>query len=278
MKFGGKLPPWAVLFLFLVLGAALVFFPHFLEWQRDYGITSEIGIAFLVASILGFTIHRWMSAELRRDVFLASVGHVLAPEFRAEVTRIIGYKLICEKHLLLINIDNVGNGVVRITTAVERTIRNRSAYPEKINNITHIDEWGHQQIGRAEIVECILEIEGAPIDAEEPKINEYSVYRATAEKTLKPDQVANLGSKYIEYKPVNDDLHYSFAWPTINPEIEVHVPDDLDCIYNFGTPDENAESVVLSKYTPRKQLIGTYFPHQSMRVRWWPKPKEQNTV
>jgi hypothetical protein len=270
MNLGGILPPWAVLLLFLALGLTLIFFPHFYQWQWDHGIVPEIGVALLVASILGFTIERWMRAELRRDVFLAAVGHLLPPEFRAEVSRIIGYTVICERHLLLVTIDNIGNGVVRITSSVERTIRNRSAYPQDIKNITHIDDWGYHQVGRAEIVECILEIEGVSIDAGEPKINAYSVYRETPEKTLKPDQVANLRSRYIEYKPINDDLHYSFATPTMNPEIEVHVPSDLDCIFGFGTPSENA---VESKYTPRKQLIGTYFPHQSMRVRWWPKPE-----
>jgi hypothetical protein len=217
-----------------------------------------------------------MSAELRTDVFLASIGHVLPLEFRAEVSRIIGYKLICERHRLLIKIENIGNGVVKVISATERTIRNRSAYPQPINNILHIDEWGYKQTGTpAEILECVLEIDGTSIEAAEPKIDDHSVYSATEEKPLKPNQVAILRSKWIEYKPVNDDLHYSFGVPTINPEIVVKASDDLDFIYNFGTPSENAENVIVSKYEPRKELIGTYFPHQSMRVRWWPKPQEQ---
>ena len=109
--------------------------------------TPEIGVALVVASILGFTIDRWMKGELRRDVFLASIGHILAPEFRAEVSRIVGYSLICERHLLLIKIESIGSGLVRITSHVERTIRNRSAYPQSIRNITHMDEWGYQKAG-----------------------------------------------------------------------------------------------------------------------------------
>jgi hypothetical protein len=276
MRLGGKLPSWATLTVFLILGAALIFISHFYQWQRDYGITSEIGVAFLVAAILGFTIDRWMKAELRTDAFLAAIGHVLAPEFRAEVSRIVGYKLICEKHLLLINIEHVSNELIKVTTSTERTIRNRSAYPQKINNIAHIDEWGYQ-VGHSQILECVLKIDGVEIRAEKPQINSYSVYCETAEKTLKPNQEATLRSKYIDYKPVNDDLHYSFAAPTVNPEIEVHAPDDLDWFCNFGTPDENAENVVVSGIAPKRQLKGTYFPHQSMRIRWWPKSKQPKT-
>ena len=272
MKLGGKLPPWAILTIFLILGAALIFVAHFYQWQRDYGITSEIGVALLTASILGFTIDRWMKAELRTDAFLAAIGHVLAPEFRAEVSRIVGYKLICEKHLLLINIEHVSNELVKVTTSTERTIRNRSAYPQ-----THIDEWGYQQVGHSQILECILTIDGVETPANKPQLNAYSVYCATAEKTLKPNQEAILRSKYIDYKPINDDLQYSFAAPTIDPEIEVHAPDDLGWFCNFGTPDETAENVVVSGITPKRQLRGTYFPHQSMRVRWWPKSTQQKT-
>ena len=122
MKLSGKLPPWAILALFLVLGLVLIFIPHFFEWRWDYGIVPEIGVAFVIASILGFTIDRWLKAETRRDVFLASIGHVLLPEFRDEVSRIVGYALICERHFLLIKIESIGSGLVRITSHVERTI------------------------------------------------------------------------------------------------------------------------------------------------------------
>jgi hypothetical protein len=101
MKFRGKLPPWAILAVFLVFGLALIFIPHFFEWRWDYGIVPEIGVALVVASILGFTIDRWLKAEIRRDVFLASIGHVLLPEFRDEVSRIVGYVLICERPLCI---------------------------------------------------------------------------------------------------------------------------------------------------------------------------------
>jgi hypothetical protein len=230
LKLGGTLP-WAILVLFLLVGLTLIIIPRLFEWRWDYGILPEIGIALVVASILGFTIDRWMKAEIRRDVFLASIGHVLAPEFRSEVSRIVGYALICERHLLLIKLESIGGGLVRVTSHVERTIRNRSAYPQSIRNVTHMDEWGYEKGGASEIIECILEIDGVSIGADEPKKDAYSVYCHTIEKTLKPDQVANLRSKYIEYMPVNDDLHYSFAIPTKNPEIEVQASDDLDFIY-----------------------------------------------
>jgi hypothetical protein len=125
---GGRIPPWLVLLIFFIFGAILIALPHLGKWEWDYGIAPEIGVALLTAAILGFTIDRWMKAELRTDAFLAAIGHILAPEFRAEVSRIVGYKLICERHVLLVDIELVESNVVKITSSVERTIRSRNAH------------------------------------------------------------------------------------------------------------------------------------------------------
>ena len=127
---------------FLIIGLGLIVVPHWGQWTWDYGISSEIGVALVIASILGFTIDRWMKAELRTDVFQASLGYVLQPEFRDEVSRIIGYKLICERHDLLVKIEKVSADTVKLTSSVERTIRNKSSYSEEIGNYVAVDEWG----------------------------------------------------------------------------------------------------------------------------------------
>lgn len=69
---------------------------------------------------------------------------------------------------------------------------------------------------------------------------------------------------------MNDLLVYHFTVPTINPEIEIQVPEELEYSVEFGTPAENIEKL---QYTSRKRLVGTYFPHQHMTARWWPKAK-----
>jgi hypothetical protein len=180
MGLRGNIPPWLVLVGFLALGIALIFVPHFWEWKWDYGITPEIGIALLVAAILGFTVDRWLKAELRTDAFLAAIGHILAPEFRAEVSRIIGYKLICERHSLLVEIAIADANIVKITSSVERVIRNKSASPQPIKNHIHIDEWGYVA-GRSEIIDCVLEIEGQTITTTNPPISD-SIYGEMPEK------------------------------------------------------------------------------------------------
>jgi hypothetical protein len=98
MRLGGKLPPWLILLALLLGGLVLIVLSHVWETTWYVKIAAEIGIALLVAGILGFTIDRWLKAELRTDAFLAAIGHILPQEFRAEVSRIISYALICERH------------------------------------------------------------------------------------------------------------------------------------------------------------------------------------
>jgi hypothetical protein len=273
MGLGGRIPPWLVLSAFLLFGAALIVIPHYWNWSWDYGITSEIGVAFLVTSILGFTIDRWLKLELRTNAFLAAIGHILAPEFRAEVSRIIGYKLVCERHTLLVAIELLSASVVKVTSSSERTIRNKSAYTQPIKNFVHVDEWGHAAEGRSEIIDCLLEIEGETFRPDRDLIADaYSIQISTEEKQLKPHQTAILRARWIEYKNINDVNFYHYTIPTIDPEIEVRPAQEIDCSIGFGTPAEYVES----HYSIKKQLVGTYFPHQNMSIRWWPKPKQKS--
>ncbi len=267
MGLGGKIPPYLVLLGFFILGGVLIFVPHYWGWHWDYGIISEIGVALLVAAILGFTIDRWLKAELRTDAFLAAIGHILAPEFRSEVSRIIGYKLICERHNLVVEIAPVATNIVKVTSSVERVIRNKSAYPQPIKNFVHLDEWGYANI-KSEIVECFFELEGKKFLMGEPIVDAYTIQVRTEEQQLEPDQTVTLCAKWIECKNINDVVYFHFTNPTINPEVEVKNAQELDFIIGFGTPVQNVEP---SHYTNRKRLVGTYFPHQNISVRWWPK-------
>jgi hypothetical protein len=271
MGFSGKIPPWLILLTFLILGIVLILAPHYWEWKWDYGIIPEVGVAFLVAAILGFTIDRWMKAELRTDAFLAAIGHILAPEFRAEVSRIIGYQLICERsHLLIeIAISRSNPNVVSVTSSAERLVRNKSSYPQSIKNIIHIDEWNYA-IGRSKIIECSLTIDGSTVKPTTPPVSDdFSIQTATDEKQLNPDQIATLRSKWTEYKNMNDVTFFHFTIPTIDPEVEVRTPQEIDALIGFGTPTQNIQP--FHYYPMRKKMVGTYFPHQSIHVRWWPK-------
>jgi len=161
----------------------------------------------------------------------------------------------------------VPNDTVKLTSSVERTIKNTSSYSERIRNYVEVDEWEFPA-GKSEILECTLTVAGKvhPAGPSKPA-GPYSIRTGTREVTLEPGATATLRSKYIEYKRTNDISFYHSSTPTVNPEIEVKCP-GFECDIGFGTPNQNVHQ---SYYATRKQLTGTYLPHQYMSVRWWPK-------
>jgi hypothetical protein len=98
-----------------------------------------------------------------------------------------------------------------------------------------------------------MEIGGEVVGSSEPVVGAYHIQQQTAERTLDSQQIAKLRSKWIEYKSTNDLLVYHFTVPTINPEIEIQVPKELEYSVEFGTPAENIEKL---QYTSRKRLVG----------------------
>jgi hypothetical protein len=67
---------------------------------------------------------------------------------------------------------------------------------------------------------------------------------------------------------VNDIAYWGFTCPTVDPEIEVIIPEDLDHGINFGSASDKSEK---EQYGTRYKADGTYMPLHLMSIRWWPK-------
>lgn len=265
-------PLWVTLLALLIVGLVIIAisagFPADVQ-AAWYGVVlHEIGFASIIASLLGLTIDFWLKAAIARDVFEATLGYILPPQFRDEARRIIGYKFLCEQHLLVVTLEQVNSEAVKVTSMIERKLKNITAYPEKCRNYAHIDEWRFSE-GQSEIVECTIQAEGGePLQSGSPVRDAYTVRAETPEISVEPGQTVKLCSKWIEYRRTNDVSYYHFSAPTVQPEIDVRIPPQLDHMFGFGTADKNIETY---RYIDRATLRGTYFPHQAMHVRWWPK-------
>ncbi len=259
---------WQLLVVIFVLGAILIFFSEYFRPAWNFGLMHELGIAFVVASVLGATIEITLVTKLSRDVFEATLGYILLPDFRNEVARITGYKFLCEHHFLLIEVTLWSAHVVEVTTSIERRGRNITAYPEKLFAYLYIDDWGFAD-GLSRILECRLiannrHFEGHKVTAEASSRVKWQ----SDEAEIGPSGTFTMLSKYTEYRRDNDVVYYFFGMPTKNPEIEVRLPPELDYSISFGGADPAIER---SQYADGSQSNGMYFPHQAMSVRWWPK-------
>ena len=92
----------------------------------------------------------------------------------------------------------------------------------------HIDEWGFSS-EKSRIDECQIEPEGGlPIKTTKNDILPDSTIKAETKKIkIKPGLSARLTSTGIEIRRPNDDISFVFLAPTLNPTIDVDVPNNF---------------------------------------------------
>lgn len=270
VKIGGKLPIWARLTLVILTGLLLLAIPEYYSgWGRE--LLREIGVAVLIAGILGFTVHRWMQDEFAKDVVKAALGHVFPDEYRKEVSRLTSHVFVCESHHMHMKIQVIenDNDIVEVVTLIERTLKNVSDVRQTIRASYAIDEWGFSD-APSQIKVCTMEMDnGERLMMVEPQERTTEAITAeTQRKNLPPGRTVKVSFHSVERKRINDNLYFVFSCPTKNPTIQITTPDNLECSCGFGTSEASVES---AKFDKRHTLQGMYFPGQHMRVRWWPK-------
>ncbi|MFZ0852615.1 MAG: hypothetical protein WAO08_25850 [Hyphomicrobiaceae bacterium] len=217
---GGKLPPWAKLTGWAILGLALVAInPVFGagHWRDvPLEICRDAGIAVLVGTFLAFTIDRWFSAELHEDVFEAVLGYIPPPEFVDEIRSLIRYQFVCQRHVMTFRIEELENNCVRVTTATERTLKNVTSRSAKQNAHLHMDEWGFE-CERSKILECYIVLEdGRRFVAKEVPQDDATILAMTDEIAIDPQQTVRVYLKCSEVRRQNDEINFQFGAPTLN--------------------------------------------------------------
>src|SRR5437016_4477769 len=80
--------------------------------------------------------------RIAQDVFRAAFGYSMPDHFKEEIKRIADQKLICIRHRMYVRIQPLDHDTVRVTTCVERTIKNIGPGSEYLPGIVHMDDWG----------------------------------------------------------------------------------------------------------------------------------------
>jgi hypothetical protein len=263
---------WVALAVAFVAGLICVIFSDELPYVRMQRVIEDIGIALIVASILGITIDRALKIELVRDVFNAAFQYVLPGELKQEIRKILTYRLICEQHHWLVQIESLDDAFVRVTSTLTRRIRNVGASSDKVRPYVHIDEWGFKG-ERSRVIECKITLDdGTVVVGTERPTKSSSILFEGDEQVIRPNHHVTVVSKWTEVRQSNDSVYLNLESPTKNPEIEVRAPRRFEIVRTFGSTSENVEHV-----GERAILTGTYLPLHYMVVRWWPKKSAAST-
>jgi hypothetical protein len=257
-----------------IVGGLIVWLSH--SWSSDIAkeITKEVGAAVIVAAIIGLSIDEALKNELIRDAFFAAFRYAFPQPLQKEILRISTYRLICERHHWLVKVEKIDDECVRVTSETKRRISNIGSSTVKIGPRLHMDEWGFKQ-ERSEILECKMEVAGRPtINATRKDATGSTILFEGREVPIKPGGSFTMTSKWREIRRNNDMVFVNFTVPTINPEIEVQLPDGFKANKSFGAASEQVEEIS----TGREVVYGTYLPYHIMLVRWWPIPQQSQAA
>jgi hypothetical protein len=252
-------------------GAILVALSRTLGWEWDKGFFLELGQALIIAPIIARGIELWMTRRIAQDVFRAAFGYSMPDHFKEEIKRIADQKLICIRHRMYVRIQPLDHDTVRVTTCVERTIKNIGPGSEYLPGIVHMDDWGFPEPSKVIRGSFSCAGERAEIGASDIKHQLDSTVKANIPQPIHipKGESASTIVEFSEIRRTNDSSIFVFKTPTENPVIHLTLPDGLDGIVEAGIPGSaDSKSVAIPG---QYEFVGVYFPPAQMRVRWWPQ-------
>jgi hypothetical protein len=263
-----KWPLWLVLVIFFLLGILLIAVPAALNIERDFGITREIGVAFLTASLLGISVDIFLKRGIARDAFEGAVGYVLPAEIKEAVHSLAGIDWFAEEFSLTATLEIVEDDLIRATVKLRKVMRNITNMTQPIRSFIHVDEWGRSR--KSEILECEVRTEARGVleklDPGSIKIIGSSIYGSTNEVRVGAGETVELLATAIEYKRFNDDFHYALGYVAKSPEINVAPLSGFEITGGISADVTHEKHPHLIRY----RLNGISLPWQRMMVRWYP--------
>lgn len=252
----------------IVAGALGVISHELFSFSWDRNTIPEFGKALIIAGTLGFTIEPWIRKAMAKDVFRAAFGYNMPQEFREQLVKIASHRIICTRHVMEVRIAETMNNMLRITMSIEREFKNIGIRPVLHRAFVHRDEWDFDEktiISRCQITSGTRRKVGRQIAQEDATI----LFRSPRMIMLRGHTVVCF-FEYTETRHRNDDLTEVFFAPTKDPEIRIiSYPPWLKVRADFGTEHRMKVTSIPDRY----QIDGVYFPPAHMRVRWWPRDR-----
>jgi hypothetical protein len=218
-----KWPLWLVLTAFFLLGLLCIVLPAIHHVEADFGVTREIGIALLTASLLGISVDIFLKRDIAKDAFEGAVGYVLPEEVKEAIHRLAAIDWFAEEFSLTVDLKIIKPDLIRATIRVRKVMRNITNVSQTMKSFIHVDEWDREE--RSDIVECQIRTEARGVletlDHSSIKRENMSVYGSTREIRIGAGETVELLATAVEYKRFNDDFYYALGYASKSPEINV---------------------------------------------------------
>ncbi len=230
---------------------------------------NELGIAIIIAAIIGIGIEYGLSQRLAEDAFKASIGYILPKELRGELEWIYKQEIIAKKHKETVTITPINDDLVEIVVEINRTLENISDHTVTYVPIIYIDDWFHTE-HRSKIIEFGWTGKNGDrrgdYDITHDECHLQVIAQKNKEILLKRNESIDVWYKYKMTKHSRDVYTDTFLLATCDPFIKVVVPDGFKTDVTFALHKEEKKK---QQGTNKYQLEGILLPGQEINVLWW---------
>jgi hypothetical protein len=267
---------WVTMGLVFVVGSLLLASSHCVPAPWD-SMALHFGTAAVIAALLGMTIDFWLKKQIVTDVFQASIGYLLPKQFQDEMRTVYSQEFFCEAHNQDIDIQLIDSGLVRVTSRIERHIRNVSDETKSTGIGGGVEEW-FEQTGASEISELGYQVEGQPrVELKPATLSKRSfdkgrpIIEAHSEKiSIGANKSVIYWMTTIEIRSISSEHHAHFSYATRNPRVSVRASEGIEFAAHF--PRETGSNKEQRSWGTFA-FSGLVYPGQEIRVRWWEKAK-----
>ena len=157
---------------------------------------------------------------------------------------------------------------MRVTTDAQRSLRNITSGYKRLNAGVGVERWGLGQEDSA-ILDLNADCGGRQASVDAQRVRPQKIEQ-DAKICVPPNAVVKVQYTIREFKRSNDAFYFTFFNPTIDPIIEVVIPESFE-----HTVELVSKGPPKSKKYPMYWLHeyeGTFLAYHYIMIRWWPKP------
>lgn len=264
-----------LLVLISLLGLVLLLIAHddrvIAVWLSP--LVTELGLAFVIAAILGAIVDRELKQGLLTDAVEAALGYLLPAELKSELKWIYGLKFMAEQHFHVRLEHLQEERAVILHATVSRRIENVSNTTEKIDIVGGTEEWfvpGH----RTSIVTCEYRLTKSGDDRGSKPVSlqqteeSFGITYGPSEVILAPGDRVEILFAYKMPAPDHGMTDLTFRYPIRSPEVTVEAPESLKALITISHRSRyNHDDPWKSGYSSQT-VRGVLIPHQPIILMW----------
>ena len=233
-------------------------------------VIGHIGIALVVASVLGLTVDWTIRAGLVSDAVHAALGYLLPEQLKPELAWLYDQKIMVQQTYDVRLEHSPEDNTVRFCGRYHRRFRNVSETRTKVSIGGGSDEWFHPK-GETIIDACeyrrIRNGEPGPTEQITLKRGALGIGYEVGDVSIDPDEIIDLTMSYSMWRPEHGYEFLVHRHLIDRPTVNIEVPASLVAFVTFAHRSNYSESEYQSgKFS--KTLERVLLPHQEIRICW----------